>query len=318
MPLSGIWVGIDHEANGRRAGDDPPNASESTKAGPTVQAPFVQRRSRAVRRAATSRLRRAAVAATLGRRDHRRPARAGPRRDVSATEFAFLAFGLVLGVAAGIALAMVVRSRPSSRQVRLTIAPGSVAVRRSQTLSSIEPEDHSAAAIGTPTAERTPVRPGPGSYPEPQAPGPALAPAAVPASTNPLAGMPATLAATRGKGPFTLSESAVGIPIDADEHRPGSRGAARRRAQDRGSGAGGRRDSAGTDVGCRHGHRLGGGRRGGHREDGALAPTRRAPRRLVCPAPPPSRTIRPASRPQPHPNPHPTSTTRRPAPRTSR
>ena len=33
--------------------------------------------------------------------------------------------------------------------------------------------------------------------------------------------MPATLAATRGKGPFTLSESAVGIPIDAENTGPG-------------------------------------------------------------------------------------------------
>jgi len=136
---------------------------------------------------------------------------------VSATEFAFLAFGLVLGVAAGIALAMVIRSRPSSRQVRLTIAPGSVAVRRPQTLSSVEPEDHSAAAIGTPEADRTAVRPGPDPRPDAPAPasaGPDAAPAPAPASSNPLAAMPATLAATRGKGPFTLPDSAVGIPIE--------------------------------------------------------------------------------------------------------
>jgi len=133
---------------------------------------------------------------------------------VSATEFAFLAFGLVLGVAAGIALAMVIRSRPSSRQVRLTIAPGSVAVRRPQTLSQVDPEDHSAAAIGTPTPERTSVRSG--------AETPASAtPDASPTSANPLAAMPATLAATRGKGPFTLPESAVGIPIDAEGNEPG-------------------------------------------------------------------------------------------------
>src|SRR4051794_22544585 len=119
-------------------------------------------------------LRRAAVAATLARREHRSPARGRPRRDVSATEFAFLAFGLVLGVGAGIALAMVIRSRPSSRQVRLTIAPGSVAVRRPQTLSQVEQEDHSAAAIGTPTAERTSVRPGPG--PRLDAPAPSSSP----------------------------------------------------------------------------------------------------------------------------------------------
>jgi hypothetical protein len=97
--------------------------------------------------------------------------------------------------------------------VRLTIAPGSVAVRRPQTLSSVEPEDHSAAAIGTPTAERTSVRPGSTTVTTPEG--------STPAPPSPLAAMPATLAATRGKGPFTLPESAVGIPIDAETSGPG-------------------------------------------------------------------------------------------------
>ena len=236
---------------------------------------------------------------------------------MSATEFAFLAFGLVLGVAAGIALAMVVRSRPSSRQVRLTIAPGSVAVRRSQTLSSIEPEDHSAAAIGTPTAERTPVRPGPGSYPERQAPGPALAPAAVPASTNPLAGMPATLAATRGKGPFTLSESAVGIPIDAENTGPGlaEQLVVARKIADQEQAAAGTRPgptSGAAMVTASAAAAAAGIARTEARSDAASA----APAGLSGPAAEPKD---PAGEPaQPHPNPHPTSTTRRPAPRTSR
>jgi hypothetical protein len=43
---------------------------------------------------------------------------------VTASEFAFLAIGLVLGVAAGAALVEVARSRPAARpEVRVTVAP---------------------------------------------------------------------------------------------------------------------------------------------------------------------------------------------------
>ena len=40
---------------------------------------------------------------------------------MTASEFAFLALGLVLGVASGSALVMVLRSRPPSRLVRMTV-----------------------------------------------------------------------------------------------------------------------------------------------------------------------------------------------------
>jgi hypothetical protein len=51
---------------------------------------------------------------------------------VTASEFAFLALGLVLGVAAGAALVEVARSRPSaSREVRITVAPNSIRSRAS-------------------------------------------------------------------------------------------------------------------------------------------------------------------------------------------
>jgi hypothetical protein len=55
---------------------------------------------------------------------------------LTASEFAFLALGLVLGVASGAALVEVVRSRPPApREVRVTVAPNSVPRRRSTTLA---------------------------------------------------------------------------------------------------------------------------------------------------------------------------------------
>ena len=51
---------------------------------------------------------------------------------MTASEFAFLALGLVLGVAAGAALVEVARSRPSApREVRVTVAPNSIRSRAS-------------------------------------------------------------------------------------------------------------------------------------------------------------------------------------------
>ena len=76
---------------------------------------------------------------------------------VTASEFAFLAVGLVLGIAAGAALVDISRGRPSnSREVRVTVAPGSVPKRRSATLA----ED---AFAGMPQA---PARGGPGDRDE--------------------------------------------------------------------------------------------------------------------------------------------------------
>ena len=54
---------------------------------------------------------------------------------MSGTEFAFLALGLVLGAAAGSAAVFVYRSRPPSREVRLTVTHDAVP-RRAATLSS--------------------------------------------------------------------------------------------------------------------------------------------------------------------------------------
>jgi hypothetical protein len=56
---------------------------------------------------------------------------------VTASEFAFLAMGLILGVAAGAALIEFIRARPPSpREVRLTMAPDAVPRRRASTLAN--------------------------------------------------------------------------------------------------------------------------------------------------------------------------------------
>jgi hypothetical protein len=58
---------------------------------------------------------------------------------VTAGEFAFLALGLVLGVATGAALVEVMRSRPpAKREVRVTVAPNSIARRRATTLADVD------------------------------------------------------------------------------------------------------------------------------------------------------------------------------------
>ena len=58
---------------------------------------------------------------------------------MTAGEFAFLALGLVLGVAAGAALIEVMRARPpSKREVRVTVAPNSIARRRATTLADVD------------------------------------------------------------------------------------------------------------------------------------------------------------------------------------
>ena len=56
---------------------------------------------------------------------------------MTGSEFAFLAMGLILGVAAGAALIVVLRSRPpATREVRITVAPDAVPRRRAATLAN--------------------------------------------------------------------------------------------------------------------------------------------------------------------------------------
>ncbi len=94
---------------------------------------------------------------------------------MTASEFVFLALGLVLGVAAGAALVEILRARPhASREVRVTVAPDSVPRRRSSTLADdafagIQPSEPArggpadrrgdAVSVGPGRTERrTPVR----------------------------------------------------------------------------------------------------------------------------------------------------------------
>lgn len=55
---------------------------------------------------------------------------------MTGSEFVFLAFGLILGIAAGAALIEFLRARPPAREVRLTVAPDAVPRRRAATLAN--------------------------------------------------------------------------------------------------------------------------------------------------------------------------------------
>jgi hypothetical protein len=103
---------------------------------------------------------------------------------VTGSEFVFLAFGLILGVAAGAALIEFIRARPPVREVRLTVAPDAVPRRRAATLANdaftdspvaVEPADGGPAdrlsllsnAGTSPPEGRTPVLvPQPGTVAE--------------------------------------------------------------------------------------------------------------------------------------------------------
>ena len=59
---------------------------------------------------------------------------------MTASEFAFLALGLVLGVASGAALSIVIRARPPApREVRVTVSTDAVPRRPPATLSGLVP-----------------------------------------------------------------------------------------------------------------------------------------------------------------------------------
>lgn len=75
---------------------------------------------------------------------------------MTASEFAFLALGLLLGVAAGAAIVEVARARPPARrEVRVTVAPNSIPARRASTLAEVLPTaDSFAPARGGPGDRR--------------------------------------------------------------------------------------------------------------------------------------------------------------------
>jgi len=79
---------------------------------------------------------------------------------VSATEFSFLALGLVLGTAVGAALIVVFRARPAPRrEVRLTVSPNSIPPRRPSTLASADPAVTYVPAPGGPAGDLDPFLP---------------------------------------------------------------------------------------------------------------------------------------------------------------
>ena len=98
---------------------------------------------------------------------------------LTASEFAFLALGLVLGVASGAALSIVIRARPPApREIRVTVSPDAVPRRPPATLSGLVPPGTASAvgaARGGPAdpsilaadepADRTPVRSAPVAIP---------------------------------------------------------------------------------------------------------------------------------------------------------
>jgi hypothetical protein len=67
---------------------------------------------------------------------------------VTASEFAFLALGLVLGIATGAALSMVIRARPPApREIRVTVSPDAVPRRPPATLSGLVPPGSPTMAV---------------------------------------------------------------------------------------------------------------------------------------------------------------------------
>jgi hypothetical protein len=142
---------------------------------------------------------------------------------VTASEFAFLAVGLVLGIATGAALVDLSRGRPSnSREVRVTVAPGSLRARRSATLA-----EDAFAGIAQP-----PARGGPGDHGD-VFPEPAIAPAV---GTAVRSGSPSPATETPSPAPDPLpawARPAVGIPIhrETDPALASLRAAAARSAE---------------------------------------------------------------------------------------
>jgi hypothetical protein len=76
-------------------------------------------------------------------------------RNLSASEFSFLAVGLVLGIASGAALIEVLRARPpASREIRLTVSPNAIHSRLSSTLADPGAREVAGPAAGGPGDRR--------------------------------------------------------------------------------------------------------------------------------------------------------------------
>jgi hypothetical protein len=79
---------------------------------------------------------------------------------VSASEFAFLALGLLLGAASGVALGVVFRSRPPRREIRLTVTHAAVPSRASTLSDDAFGASQAEPAPGGPADRRRVDRPG--------------------------------------------------------------------------------------------------------------------------------------------------------------
>jgi hypothetical protein len=142
---------------------------------------------------------------------------------VTASEFAFLALGLVLGAACGAALVEVLRSRPSSRrEVRITVAPNSIP-RRASTLAESDSTD-SGPARGGPADRRWVDRDlPPADDPEPEPTASPLDPAVpvvsgdAPKSTTPTNRTAVPTGASQP--PFRLTTTA-GVPVGGNAVAP--------------------------------------------------------------------------------------------------
>ena len=137
---------------------------------------------------------------------------------MTVSEFMFLAFGLVLGVASGVALIEIIRARPpASREVRLTVSKDAIPRRRASTLA-----DDAFVTVGP-----EPARGGPADRRDVDGPAPA---GTSDRRTNVLTTADRTpTRAPGGRGGAGM----VGMPISAgadpmmDAFQAGSRGAAR-------------------------------------------------------------------------------------------
>jgi hypothetical protein len=143
---------------------------------------------------------------------------------VTASEFAFLAMGLVLGVAAGAALIEVVRARPpAGREVRVTMTADAIPRRRAATLANdafAEARAGAEPARGGP-ADRVDRHPDDlGTGPEPRTPVHVPQPGTLVEPVFRLAG-PSTEAlselASNGRGPGLLSRAtaATAMPVSS-------------------------------------------------------------------------------------------------------
>jgi hypothetical protein len=143
---------------------------------------------------------------------------------VTASEFAFLAMGLILGIAAGAALIEVVRARPTApREVRVTMTADAIPRRRAATLANdaftearivSEParggpadrRDLLAAGVDESTEPRTPVHvPRPGTIVEPAF-----------RLTGPMPSTPVMAGDGRGPaGSLSMATAATAMPVSS-------------------------------------------------------------------------------------------------------